>query len=157
MKGTVFSMVLAQMCDNFCDTVFQSKCVPVISEETCQNGIKETVPIGRNGNNFKVVLPEICFQISPLLLKNCGMFPERIWKFSEKPPKNWKPLLASWTFVKGCLFTSSDQSRCKHGEDVAVGSSMLDNIVQGFSYFVQFCLRFNIHNNVLVTSCSSFD
>ena len=33
---------------------------------------------------------------------------------------------------------------------------MLDNIVQGFTYFVQFCLTFNTHNYVAVTSCSSF-
>ena len=32
---------------------------------------------------------------------------------------------------------------------------MLDNIVQGIRYFVQFCLAFNRHNYVLVTSCSS--
>ena len=33
---------------------------------------------------------------------------------------------------------------------------MLDNIVQGIRYFVQFCLAFKRHNYVLVTSCSSF-
>ena len=33
---------------------------------------------------------------------------------------------------------------------------MLDNIVQGIRYFVQFCLAFNRHNYVVVTSCSSF-
>ena len=33
---------------------------------------------------------------------------------------------------------------------------MLDNIVQGIRYFVQFCLTFNRHNYVVVTSCSSF-
>ena len=88
MKGTVFSMVLAQMCNNFCDAVFQSKCVTVIPQKTCQNGIKETVPICLNGNDFKVVLPDIIFQISPLLFKNCGMFPARKQKCSEIPPKN---------------------------------------------------------------------
>ena len=149
-------MVLAQICHNFCDAVFQSECVTIIMQETCQNGIQEAVPIGLKQNNFKVVLPDISFQISPLLLKNCGMFPASKLKFSEIPPKNWKPLLASWTFVKGCLFTTSDQSRCKHGQDVAVGSSILDNIVQGIRYFVQFCLAFYRHNYVIVTSCSSF-
>ena len=33
---------------------------------------------------------------------------------------------------------------------------MLDNIVQGIRYFVKFCLTFNRHNYVVVTSCSSF-
>ena len=88
MEGTVFSMVLAQMCNNFCDAVFQSKCVTIISEKTCQNGIKEAVPIGLNGNNFKVVLPDISFKSIPPLFKNCGMFPARKSKDSEIPPKN---------------------------------------------------------------------
>ena len=33
---------------------------------------------------------------------------------------------------------------------------MLDNIVQSIRYFVQFCVTFNRHNNLVVTSCSSF-
>ena len=33
---------------------------------------------------------------------------------------------------------------------------MLDNIVQGIRYFVQFCLAFNRDNYVVVTSCSYF-
>ena len=33
---------------------------------------------------------------------------------------------------------------------------MLDNIVQSTRYFVQFCVTFNRHNNLVVTSCSSF-
>ena len=33
---------------------------------------------------------------------------------------------------------------------------MLDNIVQGITYFVQFCLAFKRHNYVLVTSCRFF-
>ena len=33
---------------------------------------------------------------------------------------------------------------------------MLDNIVQGIRYFVQFCLAFYRHNYVILTSCSSF-
>ena len=59
----------------------------------------------------------------------------RILKVSEKPPKNLEHVMASWTFVKGCLFTASDQSRCKQTRDVSVGSSMLDNIVQEIRYF----------------------
>ena len=70
-------------------------------------------------------------------MHNCGMTPAkaRKLKVSEKPPKNLKDVMASWTFVKGCLFTASDQSRCKETRDVSVGSSMLDNIVQEITYF----------------------
>ena len=55
MKGTVFSMVLAQMCHNFCDAAFQSKCVTIILQETCQNGIQEAAPIG-------LLLKGVCLQ-----------------------------------------------------------------------------------------------
>ena len=69
-------------------------------------------------------------------------------KVSEKPPKNFEDVMASWTFVKGCLFTASDQSRCKETRDVSVGSSMLDNIVQEITYFchnfVQLCKEFKM-------------
>ena len=78
------------------------------------------------------------------------MSPEkaRKLKVSEKPPKNLEEVMASWTFVKGCLFTASDQSRCKETRDVSVGSSMLDNIVQLITYFctilVQLCKEFKM-------------
>ena len=97
-------MVLAQMCNNFCDAVFQSKCVTMISEETCQNRIKETVPIGLNGNYFKVVLPYIFFQLPHFCSRIVGCFLQGNQNFLRYPLGNENHFWPAGLLLKGvCL------------------------------------------------------